>query len=193
MTTSRLTPGITRRALNETSIQVLRMKATLFRGRAHAVVRRGPFLRYSDPLLLLRPPTTFHPILKSHSTSPDPPQAGHAPVPPHLSQSPWYPASTATPTSTPVPPHALHLPPPPHSVQGFDGAAIMRVHSALRTSSISGCHSRFHEPPRLRQPAHLMSTYQRAVSPSWESSHPVLRSHSPQAGHSLRRPSSFSL
>jgi hypothetical protein len=160
------------------------------RGRVRAVIRRGPFLSSSGPLLLLRAPATSHPILKSHSTSPDPPQAGHAPVPPHLSQSPSYPDSTATPTSTPVPPHALHLRPPPHSVQGLDGAAIRRPHSALRTSSISDSHSRFHVPPRIRQPVHFMSTYQREESPSWERSHPVLCSHSPQAGHSLRRPSS---
>lgn len=154
----------------------------------------GPFLRSLAPTLLLRAPTTFHTILKSRSrTSPDPPQAGHAPAPPHLSQSPWCPASTATPTSTPVLPHALHLPPPPHAVQGFDGAAIKRPHSTLRTSSTSGCHLSFHSPPRLRQPVHFKSTYQRAVSPSWERSHPVLCSHSPHAGHSPRRPSSFSL
>jgi hypothetical protein len=34
------------------------------RGRVQAVVRRGPFLSSSDPLLLLRAPTTFHPTLK---------------------------------------------------------------------------------------------------------------------------------
>ena len=148
------------------------------------------FLR---PSTLPRPPTTSHPILKSHSTSPDPPQAEHAPVPPHLSQSPSCPDSAAPPTSTPVPPHASHLPPPPHSAQGFDGAAIKRPHSAFRTSSIKGSHSRFHVPPRLRQPVHFKSMYQREVSPSCERSHPVLRSHSPQAEHSPRRPSSFSL
>jgi hypothetical protein len=139
------------------------------------------------------PPTTSHPLLKSHRTSPAPPQAGHAPVPPHLPQSPSYPDSTAPPTSTPVPPHALHLPPPPHSVQGFDGASIMRPHSTLRTSSISGCHSRLHVPPWVRQLGHLKSTYQREAFTSRESSHPVLLCHSPQAEHSLRRPSSFSL
>jgi hypothetical protein len=153
----------------------------------------GPFLSSSDSLPLLRAPSTFHPLLKSHSTSPDPPQAGHAFVPPHLPQSPSYPASTAPPTLTPVPLHALHSPPPPHSVQGFDEAAIKRPHSALRTCSIRGSHSRFHVLPRLRQPVHFKSTYQRELSPSWERSHPVLRSHSPQAEHSLRRPSSFSL
>jgi hypothetical protein len=169
------------------------MTLLLNRGRVRAAVRRGPFLSSSGPLLPLRPTTTSHPTLKSHSTSPDPPQAGHAPVPPHLSQSPSCPASTATPTSTPVPLHALHLRPPPHSVQGLDGAAIRRPHSASRTSSISGCHSRFQVPPRLRQPVHFKSTYQREASPSWERSHPVLSSHSPQAEHSPRRPSSFSL
>ena len=169
------------------------MTLLLNRSRVRAVVGRGPFLSSSGPLPLLRPPTTSHPTLKSHSTSPDPPQAGHAPVPPHLSQSPSYPDNAAPPISTPVPPHALHLPPPPHSVQGFDGAAIKRPHSALRTSSIRGSHSRFHVPPRLWQPGHVKSTYQREVSPSWESSHPVLRSPSPQAEHSPRRPSSFSL
>ena len=169
------------------------MTLWLNHGRVRAVAGRVPFLSSSGPLLLLRPPTTSHPILKSHSTSPDPPQAGHAPVPPHLSQSPSCPDSTATPTSTPVPLHALHLRPPPHSVQGLDGAAIRRPHSALRTSSIRGSHSRFHVPPRLRQPVHFKSTYQREVSPSWERSHPVLRSHPPQAEHSPRRPSNFSL
>ncbi len=169
------------------------MTLLLNRGRVRAVVRRGPFLSSSGPLLPLRAPATSHPTLKSHSTSPDPPQAEHAPVPPHLPQSPWYPASTATPTSTPVPPHALHLPPPSHSLQGLDGAAIMRPHSTFRTSSISGCHFSFHSPPRLRQPVHFISTYQRPVSTSWERSHPVLSSHSPHAGHSPRRPSSFSL
>jgi hypothetical protein len=159
------------------------------RSRVRAVVRRGPFLSSSRPLLLLCPPATAHPTLKSHSTLPDPPQAKHAPPPPHLSQSTGSPAST----STPVPPHASHLPPPPHSVQGFDGPAIMRVHAALRTSSIRGCQSRLHVPPWVRQLGHLKSTYQREASPSCERSHPVERCHSPQAEHSLRRPSSFSL
>jgi hypothetical protein len=90
-----------------------------------------------NPLLLLRPPTTSHPTLKSHSISPDPPQAGHAPVPPHLSQSPSYPDSTAAPTLTPVPPHALHLPPPPHSVQGFDRAVITHP-SGIEAEPLAG-------------------------------------------------------
>lgn len=154
---------------------------------------RGPFLSSPVPLLLLRAPKTLHPCLESRWTSPDPPQAGHAPVPPHLSQSPSYPARIATPISTPVPLHALHSPSPSHSVQGVDGAAVKGPHSAVRTSSINGSHSRFHVPPLLRQPVHFKSTYQRGESPSRERSHPVLCSHSPQAGHSLRRPSSFSL
>jgi hypothetical protein len=33
--------------------------------------------------------------------------------------------------------------------------------SALRISSISGTHSRFHVDPWLRQPVHFKSTYQR--------------------------------
>jgi hypothetical protein len=99
------------------------MRPTDSRPRARRCYARA-VLSSPTPLLLLRLPTTSHPILKSHSISPDPPQAGHAPVPPHLSQSPSYPDSTAAPTSTPVPPHALHLPPPPHSVQGFDRAVI---------------------------------------------------------------------
>ena len=153
----------------------------------------GRFSVLQFPLRLLRAPNTLHTFLRSRWTSPDPPQAGHAPVPPHLSQSPSYPPSIATPTSIPVPLHALHSPSPSHSVQGVDGAAIKDPHSAVRTSSINGSHSRFHVPPWLRQPVHIKSTYQRGESPSRERSHPVLRSHSPQAGHSLRRPSSFSL
>lgn len=124
-------------------------------------------------------------IFLSSITSPDPPQTGHVPVPPHLSQSTSKPPITATPTSTPAPLHALHSPSPPHAAQGFV--------TALSTSSIRGSHSRLQVGPRLLQPVHFKSTYQRKPSRPRSRSHPVLLSHSPQAAHSARRPSSFSL
>jgi len=150
------------------------MTLLLNRVRARAVVRRGPFLSSSGPLLLLRPPTTSHPILKSHPASPDPPQAGHTPVPPHFSQSPSYPDSTAPPTSTPVPPHALHLPPPPHSVQGFDRAVITHP-LGIEAEPLTG-------QPILHFP-HASRLY-KAISPDLESRAPIRR-HAPNDPSSL--------
>jgi hypothetical protein len=157
------------------------MRELLIRGRVHAVVGRGLALGAPLPAAPQRVPLPA----SSSITSPDPPQTRHAPVPPHLSQSTSDPPTTATPTSTPASRHASHSPPPPHAAQGFV--------TAVSTSSIRGSHSRFHVAPRLPQPVHFKSTYQRKPSPSRERSHPVLLSHSPQAEHSARRPSSFSL
>ena len=98
----------------------------------------GRFSAIYPPLRLLDARATHRPLLKPHSTSPDPPQAGHAPVPPHLSQSPSDPASTAAPTSTPVPLHALHSPSPPHSGQGFGGAITTRLPPTLKPELLAG-------------------------------------------------------